>query len=171
MARSISTSPKSESAIMIVPRSVRVTGNSLRVHDVLVLDGEVQAGTGRHLPDVAAGQLLPRGLVGQLGWRVRPPALSDLFVAELDVDPVRLDIEDDAISGTEDGEVPTDRRLRRDVQYGRCVGGTALPAVAHRRDRLDAARDQRRRRLHVHHLGGAGEADRAGIADDQDAVL
>src|SRR5215475_6196161 len=121
MARSISTSPKSESAIMIVPRSVRVTGNSLRVHDVLVLDGEVQTGTGRHLPDVAAEQLLPRGLVGKLGWRVRPPARGDLLVGELHVDPVRRHIESDHISGAQDREVAAGRRLRRDVQYGRCV--------------------------------------------------
>src|SRR5215510_2801793 len=65
IARSMSTSPKSESAIMIVPRLVRVTGKPLRDDDVLVGGGEVEAASGVHLPGVGAVQLLPRGLVGQ----------------------------------------------------------------------------------------------------------
>src|SRR5215468_3434974 len=65
IARSVSTSPKSESAIMTVPRLVRVTGHSLRGDDVLVRDGELEAAARVHLAGVDPVQLLPRGLVGE----------------------------------------------------------------------------------------------------------
>ena len=46
-----------------------------------------------------------------------------------------------------------------------------LPAVADAGQRRDAAFDQRRRGLHVHHLGRAGIADRSDAADHQDGAL
>src|SRR5215471_24731 len=114
MARSTSTSPKSESAIMMVPRLVRVTGQSLRGDDVLVGDGELEATAGVHLSGVGAEQLLPRRLVVQRRLGVVAPALGDLLVRELHVEAVIGNVEADAVAGAQDREVPADRRLGTD---------------------------------------------------------
>src|SRR5215475_2729677 len=171
IVRSISTSPKSESAIMMVPRLVRVTGHPLRGDDVLVGGGEVEAAAGVHLAGVGAEQFLPGGLVHQCRPGVVAPSFGDLFVGELDVEAVVGDVERDAVAGFEDRDVAADRRFGADVQDGRCVGGAALPAVAECGDGVDAAPDQRGRRLHVHDLSRPGVGDVAAVAYNQDAVL
>src|SRR5262245_27580972 len=143
IARSTSTSPKSESAIMMVPRLVRVTRDSLRRDDVLVGDGEVQAASGVHLAGVCAEQLLPRRLVRERRRRVIAPTCLDLLVAQLNIETVVRDVERDAVTGAQNREVAADGGLGADVEDGRCVGGAILPAVAERRDRFDPAHDQR----------------------------
>src|SRR5689334_13081711 len=149
----MSTSPKSESAIMIVPRLVErfverfverlverlvarlvgslvgVTRYPFRGDDVLVGGGEVEAAAGVHLSGVGAEELLPRGLVDQRRRSVVAPPFSDLLVGELDIEAVVGDVERDPVVGAQDRDVATDRGFRADVQNGRCIGGAALAAV------------------------------------------
>src|SRR5262245_20070341 len=151
----MSTSPKSESAIMIVPRLVRVTWEPFRGDDVLVRDGEVQATAGVHLSSVGSVQLLPRRLVDERRCDVVAPPFGDLLVAEVYVETMVGYVERDAITRTQNGEVAADGSLGADIEDGRCIGGATLPAVAEGRDRVDSSHDQRGRWLHVHDFGRA----------------
>src|SRR5690349_3428896 len=116
MPRSMFTSPKSKSAIMMVPRSVRVTGHSLGMHDVPVGDREVQAASGVHLAGVRPEQLLPGCLVVELRRGVVPPALGDLLVAELHVEAMRRNVEGDAVPGAQNREVAAGGSLGAGVE-------------------------------------------------------
>src|SRR5262245_15894735 len=171
IARSMFTSPKSESAIMTVPRLVRVTGQSLRGDDVLVGDGEVEAAARVHLAGVFAVELLPRGLVGERRRCVFAPPRGDLLVGEVDVEAMVGHVEGDAIAGTQDREVAADRGFGADVEDGRGIRRAALPAIPEGRDGVDASHDQRGWWLHVDDLRRSGVRDVAGVADHEHAVL
>src|SRR5215475_7415235 len=98
IVRSISTSPKSESAIMMVPRLVRVTGHPSRGDDILVGGGEVEAAAGVHLAGVGAEQFLPRGLIGKRRMGVLAPPFGDFLVGEADIQAMVRDVESDLIA-------------------------------------------------------------------------
>src|SRR3546814_15130722 len=61
--------------------------------------------------------------------------------------------------------------LRRGVEDRGAARGAALAAVADGRQLDDAGLDERVGRLHVHHLGRSGIADRPAAAHEEEAVL
>src|SRR5918992_2262126 len=172
IARSMSTSPKSKSAIRIVPlRSVRVTGNPLGVYEILVRHGEFETASAVQLPDRGAVDLLPRCLVLECRPNVLSPSLGDLLIGQENVDARAVQVDADPVAGAQDGEVAAGRGFGAGVENGGGVRRAALPAVTERGQRGDASLDQRGRKLHVHDLGRARIADRPGVADDEDAAL
>src|SRR5690242_2973936 len=158
-----------------VPNSVIIPRHADLAGDVLVAGGELHAGAGGLLADGVAIDLLPRRLVRreaesalrlQLGM-----ALLHLIVRDQDIGAALVEIDADLVAGAQDGEPAIGGRFRRGVENRGRARGAGLPSVADAGQRKNAAFDQRRRRLHVHDLGAAGIADRAGAADEQHAVL
>src|SRR5262245_25773210 len=151
-SRSISTSPKSESAIRIVPlvsplcfpldrrclfisTSVGVPRDSLGVREVLVFHGELHAAAGVELPNGRAVDFLPRRLVLEHQRGERASAVRDLLVGEQDVGAPFPEVDADPVPRPQDGEVASGSGLGTRVQNRRGVGGAALAPITDRRQR------------------------------------
>src|SRR5262249_22807786 len=117
--------------------SVRMPRHPLRVHEVVVLHGELHAPTGIELSDGRAIDLLPGGLVVEQGRLKGAAAPRELLVGDQQIDARLADVDANAIAGFDEREVPAGSGLRARIQDGRRVRGPALPTVAERRQRLD----------------------------------
>src|SRR6185436_12023533 len=155
--------------LVIIPR------HADRACNILIARGELHAGAGGLLADGRAIDLLPRRLVGRvgeaaLGLQLGAP-LVQLVARDQDIGVALVEVDTDLVAGPQDREPAVGGGLRRGVEDRGRTRGAGLPSVADAGQREDTAFDQRRRRLHVHHLGAAGIADRPGAADEQHAVL
>jgi DNA-binding FadR family transcriptional regulator len=80
-----------------------------------------------------------------------------------------LRIDPHPVTGAEQREIAPGRRLGRGIEDRGASAGARLAPVADARQLVHAIDDQVRRRAHVHHLGRARIADRAGSTHDQHA--
>ena len=102
--------------------------------------------------------------------QLRPPP-GDLVVGDEDIGGALLQVDAHAVAGPEQRQPAADRRFRRGVEDRGRARGARLAAVADAGQRMHALLDEIGRRLHVHHLGTAGIADRTGAAHEQDRAL
>src|SRR5271154_5331889 len=126
---------------------------------------------GHHL----ALDLLPRGLALRIlvapMLSERRPAFVELSVRDQDISRALLEIDAYPVARLEERQTASRRGLGGGVEDRGRAGGAGLPSVADAGKRVDALLDERGRRLHVDDFGSARIADRAGPADEQDAVL
>src|SRR5690606_26301237 len=111
------------------------------------------------------GRLAGRHLEAARGIEVHT-ALFELLLRDEDVGGALLEVDADPVAGPEQRKTAARGRLGRGVEDRRRSGGAGLAAVADAGQRMDAALDERRGRLHVHDLGRARIADRARAADE-----
>jgi hypothetical protein len=154
---------------MIIPRHADLAG------DVVIARRQFHAGAGGLLADGGAIKLLPRRLMGGIGeaafcLQLGAPLLHFL-IRDQDVGAALVEVDANLVAGFEDRKAPVGGSLRSGVEDRRRAGGAGLAAVADAGQRQDAAFDEGGRRLHVHDLGTAGIADRAGAAYEEDAAL
>src|SRR3546814_1505560 len=95
---------------------------------------------------------------------------SDVCSSDL-VDAPVVEVDAHAVAGLDEGEAGAGGGLRRGVEDRGAARGAALAAVADGRQLDDAGLDERVGRLHVHHLGRSGIADRPAAAHAEEAVL
>src|SRR3954468_1098351 len=160
---------RNDGMLVIIPRHPERAG------DVLVARGELDAGAARVLADGVAIEFLPRrlvrrGLEAAIGLQLGV-ALLHLVVRDQDIRAALVEVDAHLVAVPQNRKAAVRRSFRRGIQDGGRARGAGLPAVADAGQGVDAAFDQRRRRLHVHDLGTAGIADRPGAADEQHAAL
>src|SRR5262245_14940182 len=150
-----------------------VARDTLGGGDLLVLDGRLQHHAGRELVDQAALDLLPRRLVRRILIAAvalqRRAAGVVLLLGDQDVGGALVQIDAHAVTRLEDGQTAAGSGLRRGVEDRRRPRGTGLAAVADAGERVDVLLDEVAGRPHIHNLGAAGIADRAGATHEQQA--
>src|SRR3546814_10383478 len=91
---------------------------------------------------------------------------SDVCSSDL-VDAPVVEVDAHAVAGLDEGEAGAGGGLRRGVEDRGAARGAALAAVADGRQLDDAGLDERVGRLHVHHLGRSGIADRPAARSEE----
>src|ERR1700753_2563200 len=122
---------------------------------VVILDGEFQAGAGLELPDVVPVKLLPGRMIDDFREFQRSAATRDLLIRKQHIDPSLFQVDFNLIASAKDGQVAANGRLGRNVQDGRAVGSPALPSIAHAWQHADALADKPALRRHGDHYRGA----------------
>ena len=142
-----------------------------RLNNVQVQRRRLQTGARVVLAHHAAADLLPRRLAMQRRRRPGGAAGGQLLVGDYHVHLAGVEVDAHPVAGLQQGEATAHGRFGGDVEDARAAGRAGLAAVAHRRQGTDAGFQEGGGRLHVHHLRAAGVADRAAVADDEDAAL
>src|SRR5665213_1408481 len=98
-------------------------------------------------------------------------AAGDLGLRHQNVRGALVEVDAHAVVGLEQRQPAADGGFRRGGEDRRRAGRSRLPPVADAGQRGDASFDEGGRRLHVHHLAGAGIADRPDAADKQQRIF
>src|SRR5580704_2755373 len=158
---------------MPVPPSVVVAWNAVLSH-ALIFYGWFEHHSLRELIHHSALDFLPGCLARRIALgacRQASTPLRELGICDQDVCRAFIEIDADAVSGLQESKASTHCRFGRCIHYGRRCRCSGLPSIPNAGERGDTFFDQRRRRLHVHHLRRSGIADGPHATDEQHGAL
>src|SRR5580692_5032283 len=121
--------------------------------DIAVLCSEIETSARFKLSNRRPIKFLPRRVVLNCAGPQLASAALDFLGRNQQIHPAISDTNSDPVAGLENGEVPTDCSLRRDIQNRRTIGGSTLTSVPHTRHHAYPLLNQPAGRIHIYNLG------------------